>query len=74
VDTITEARLVGLIDQALADAAKARPVRTDVVDVLLDLRMRVLALVVFDWIESGEGLTDDPRQKRPGFVGLMKRA
>jgi len=65
--------LVGIIDQALSDATKARPVRSDVVDVLLDLRLRVLELAVFDWIESDEGRTD-ARSKRPGFVGLMKRA
>jgi len=73
VDATTEARLVGIIDQALSDATKARPVRSDVVDVLLDLRLRVLELAVFDWIESDEGRIDDARSKRPGFVGLMKR-
>jgi len=66
--------LVGIIDQALSDVTKARPGRSDVVDVLLDLRLRVLELAVFDWIESDEGRTDDARSKRPGFVGLMKRA
>jgi hypothetical protein len=71
MDAATEERVVAIIDRAIADATHTRPVRTEVVDVLLDLRLRVLELAVFDWIESEEGLSDPP--KRPGFVGLMKR-
>ena len=54
MDTTTEARLVGIIDQALSDATKARPVRSDVVDVLLDLRLLLLE------VESLEQLLDEP--------------
>jgi hypothetical protein len=74
MDTTTEARLVEIIDAALAEVSTARPAPAEVVDALLDLRLRVLELAVFDWIESVEGLAvDDPRSKRGGFVGLKKR-
>jgi hypothetical protein len=73
VDTGTEARIVAIIDRALADVAQTRPVPSEVVDVLLDLRLRVLELAVFDWIEAEEFSDDHTRPRRAGLVGLMKR-
>jgi hypothetical protein len=73
VETAVEERLVAIIDRALSDVVHTHPVSTEVVDVLLDLRLRVLELAVFDWIESVEGLDDETRPKRAGFAGLMKR-
>jgi hypothetical protein len=73
VDNGTEARIVAIIDRALADVAQTHPVPSEVVDVLLDLRLRVLELAVFDSIEAEEFSDDHTRHRRAGLVGLMKR-
>jgi hypothetical protein len=74
MDSATEERIVAIIDRAIVDVAHNPPAAPDVIDVLLDLRLRVLELAVFDWIESEEGLPSDRGQaKTGGIVGLMKR-
>jgi hypothetical protein len=74
MDSATEERIVAIIDRAITDVANTRPATSEVVDVLLDLRLRVLEMAVFDWIESEEGLpADGAHARRAGFVGLMKR-
>jgi hypothetical protein len=74
MDTATEERIVAIIDRALVDVAKTRPTASEVVDVLLDLRLRVLELAVLDWMEPEQGLpSDGDHAKRSGFVGLMRR-
>jgi hypothetical protein len=75
MDTATEARIVEIIDQALVDVSHARPVPSAVVDVLLDLRLRILELAVFDWMESAEGLAPESSgAKRGGMVALERRS
>jgi hypothetical protein len=74
MDSATEERIVAIIDRAITDVASSRPAASEVVDVLLDLRLRVLELAVFDWIESDGGVASDgDHPKRTGFVGLTRR-
>jgi hypothetical protein len=74
VDAATEERIVEIIDRALADCSRENPGRTEVLDVLLDVRLRVLELAVFDWIESGDGSPGlEHRPRWPGFAGSKRR-
>jgi hypothetical protein len=73
MDRVTEERIVAIIDHAITDVANTRPSASEVVDVLLDLRLRVLELAVFDWIEDQDPAADGEHAPRSGFVGLMKR-
>ena len=73
MDRATEQRVVAMIDRALAEVSKTRPVASEVVDVLLDLRLRVLEMAVFDWIESERDATPGEHAKRGVFAGLKRQ-
>jgi hypothetical protein len=51
VDAVAEERLVAIIDAEIAEVVGRGPVPLAVLDALLDLRLRVVETVAFEWIE-----------------------
>ena len=73
MDRAIEQRVVAIIDRALTDVSHTRPVASEVVDVLLDLRLRVLEMAVFDWIESEQEETPGSEHAKRGVFAGLKR-
>jgi len=64
-------QLVSLIDGEIAEIARCEPARTDALDALLDLRLRVLETAAFEWIERE--VADHARRRGNSRASLMRR-